>query len=71
MSKNNNNAKNSDLDFVSPIVETLTPIESLIGKVQGLNSPEDKPISIFFDELSSTIDGPQGFKTSGSLFKEQ
>ena len=29
--------------------------ESLIGKVQGLNNPQDKPISIFFDELSSTI----------------
>lgn len=26
MSKNNNKAKNSELDFVSPIVETLTPI---------------------------------------------
>jgi hypothetical protein len=26
MSKNNNKAKNSELDFVSPIVETITPI---------------------------------------------
>lgn len=29
--------------------------ESLIGKVQGLNHPLEKPIAIFFDELSSTI----------------
>ena len=29
--------------------------ESLIGKVIGLNNPQEKPIAIFFDELSSTI----------------
>lgn len=29
--------------------------ESLTGKVEGLTNPESKPISIFFDELSSTI----------------
>ncbi|MBC7428533.1 MAG: DUF87 domain-containing protein [Bacteriovorax sp.] len=29
--------------------------ESLIGKVPGLNKPTDKPMAIFFDELSSTI----------------
>jgi hypothetical protein len=29
--------------------------ESLIGKVPGLDKPTDKPIAIFFDELSSTI----------------
>jgi hypothetical protein len=29
--------------------------ETLIGKVPGLSHPLDKPIAIFFDELSSTI----------------
>ena len=29
--------------------------ESLIGKVPELNNPTDRPIAIFFDELSSTI----------------
>jgi conjugal transfer pilus assembly protein TraD len=29
--------------------------ESLLGKVEGISNPEEKPVSIVFDELSSTI----------------